>query len=151
MGFRSKPDSPASSDADRAFDLVLRLTERVEALVAETRELTGRVHRLEAENLALREENSALRSENAALRQDNAKLREKLDLPPKTPDNSSTPPSKGQKASEAEGRKPKATPHAGTHRPLHPNPTHSPEARATHCPHSRTDLTAASQVTPDPS
>ncbi len=146
MRFRSKPDSPAASDADRAFDLVLRLTERVEALVAETRELTGRVHRLEAENLALREENSALRSENAALRQDNAKLREKLDLPPKTPDNSSTPPSKGQKASEAESRKPKATPHAGAHRPLHPNPTHSREARATHCPHCRSDVSGVEQV-----
>src|SRR6266853_2659917 len=111
MRFRSKPDSLASSDADRAFDLVLRLTERVEALAAETRELTGRVHRLEAENLALREENTVLRAENAALRQENTKLREKLDLPPKTPDNSSTPPSKGQKASEAESRKPRSEEH----------------------------------------
>jgi transposase len=146
MRFCSKPDSPAASDADRAFDLVLRLTERVEALVAETRELTGRVHRLEAENLALREENAALRAENAALRQDNAKLREKLDLPPKTPDNSSTPPSKGEKPSEAESRKPKGKPHAGAHRPLHPKPTQSREFRAAQCPHCRSDVSGVEQV-----
>src|SRR5260370_13015953 len=101
MRFHSKPDSSAPSDADRALDLVVRLTERVEALVAETLELTGRVHRLEAENLALREESTALRAENAALRQENAKLREKLDLPPKTPDNSSPPPPQGDKPSQA--------------------------------------------------
>src|SRR5258708_19993571 len=125
-------------------DLPLDKDAVLHALVARVDALTAQVEGLKAEN-------TRLRAENAALRQANAKLREKLDLPPKTPDNSSTPPSKGQKASEVEIRKPKATPHAGTHRPLHPNPTHSPEARATHCPHSRTDLTAASQVTPDPS
>src|SRR5258705_9775150 len=40
-----------------------------------------------------------LEAENAALRKENSELRVKLDLPPKTPDNSSTPPSQGHKAS----------------------------------------------------
>src|SRR6266436_5855768 len=66
-----------------------------------------------------------LEAENAALRKENAGLRVKLDLPPTTPDNSSTPPSQGHKASGAADAKPKAKPHAGAHRPLHPNPTAS--------------------------
>jgi transposase len=133
MRSRSKPDSPSGATPDKTFDLLVRLTERVEALTAESRELRGRVQHLESEN-------AALRTENAALRQENAKLREKLDLPPKTPDNSSTPPSKGQKESAAETRKPKANPHAGAHRPLHPNPTRRRDFRATQCPHCQSDV-----------
>ena len=59
----------------------------------------------------------------AALTARVAELEAKLGLPPKTPDNSSVPPSKGQKASEPSKPRPKANPHAGAHRPLHPNPT----------------------------
>ena len=51
---------------------------------------------------------------------ENAELRAKLNLPPKKPDNSSTPPSRGHKGSEGEQRKPKGKPHAGAHRQLHP-------------------------------
>ena len=65
----------------------------------------------------------ALVAQNASLVARVAELEAKLDLPPKTPDNSSIPPSKGQKASEASKPKGKAKPHAGAHRPLHPNPT----------------------------
>ena len=61
------------------------------------------------------------------MRAENAALREKLNLPPKTPDNSSTPPSQGKKPfgdpaaiGESKGRR---TTHPGAHRPLHPNPT----------------------------
>src|SRR5271165_1558450 len=43
-----------------------------------------------------------LRREIEALRADNAALRAKLDLPPKTPENSSTPPSQGHKAAGEE-------------------------------------------------
>jgi transposase len=42
---------------------------------------------------------AAVEAENAALRRENAELRAKLNLPEKTPDNSSTPPSRGQKPS----------------------------------------------------
>ena len=52
-----------------------------------------------------------------------AELESKLDQPPKTPNNSSVPPSKGQKASESSKPKPKSKPHAGSHRALHPHPT----------------------------
>ena len=54
----------------------------------------------------------------AALTARVAELEAKLGLPPKTPDNSSVPPSKGQKASEPSKPRPKANPHAGAHRPL---------------------------------
>ena len=43
-----------------------------------------------------------LTREIEALRADNAALRAKLDLPPKTPENSSTPPSQGHKAAGEE-------------------------------------------------
>jgi hypothetical protein len=56
----------------------------------------------------------------AAVEAENAALREKLNLPPKTPDNSSTPPSQGRKASSEPTRKPKGKAHAGAYRPLHP-------------------------------
>src|SRR5258708_20305489 len=81
-----------------------------------------------------------LEAENAGLGKENAELRVKLDLPPKTPDNSSTPPSQGHKASGAADAKPKAKPHAGAHRPLHPNPTRRREVLASQCQHCRADV-----------
>jgi hypothetical protein len=68
---------------------------------------------------------SSLEAQVARLEAENAALREKLKLPPKTPDNSSTPPSQGKKpsgdrsATNASTGRRKA--HAGAHRPLHPN------------------------------
>jgi transposase len=84
------------------------------------------IERLTREVEALRADNAQLHAENVALRADNAALRAKLDLPPKTPENSSIPPSQGHKAAgeeskTSEGKRRK--PHAGAHRPLHPNPT----------------------------
>ena len=79
-----------------------------------------------------------LTREIEALRADNAALRAKLDLPPKTPENSGTPPSQGHKAAGEEckthkGRRRK--PHAGAHRPLHPNPTAKRDVFASSCQH----------------
>ena len=79
-----------------------------------------------------------LTREVEALRADNAALRAKLDLPPKTPENSNTPPSQGHKASgeeskTSEGKRRK--PHAGAHRPLHPNPTAKRDVFASSCQH----------------
>jgi transposase len=81
-----------------------------------------------------------------ALIAENAALREQLNLPPKTPDNSSTPPSQGPKASGENEAKPKAKPHAGSHRPLHPNPTRRRDVLADHCEHCRADVSAVPQA-----
>jgi transposase len=95
------------------------------ALIERLNKLTAQVERLEAEVTALRAEN--------------AELRAKLNLPPKNPNNSSIPPSRGQKASEEEKRKPKGKPHAGVSRELHPNPTQVRTFEATHCEHCHAD------------
>ena len=87
-----------------------------------------------------------LEAENAALRAENAELRAKLNLPPKKPDNSSTPPSRGHKGSEGEQRKPKRKPHAGAHRGLHPNPTKRCHFAASLCQHCRADVSGIEQT-----
>jgi transposase len=81
-----------------------------------------------------------------ALERENAGLREKLNLPPKTPDNSSTAPSRGHKASGASGAKPKTKPHAGAHRPLHPNPTRCRAVPASQCQHCQADVSGVVQT-----
>lgn len=89
----------------------------------------------------------ALTARVAALEAENAALREKLGQPPKTPDNSSIPPSQGRKANSAEASsKPKGKGRAGAHRPLHPNPTQRREVLATHCPHCAADVSGAPQA-----
>ena len=76
-----------------------------------------------------------------------AELEAKLGLPTKTPDNSSIPPSKGQKPSEPSAPKDKARPHAGAHRPLHPNPTLKRDvfAVAGHCQACGADVSGVAQ------
>lgn len=81
----------------------------------------------------------------AALEEENTLLRAKLNLPPKTPDNSSTPPSQGHKASGDGSNKAKGEPHAGAHRPLHPNPTRKRDVMAAHCQHCAADVSAVAQ------
>ncbi len=71
-----------------------------------------------------------------------AKLETKLGLPPKTPDNSSTPPSQGHKA----WSKPKGQAHAGAHRPLHPNPTVKRDVMAAQCQHCAADVSGVAQT-----
>ena len=94
------------------------LTARIETLVAHNAMLVARVAELEA----------------------------KLGLPPKTPDNSSVPPSRGQKPSGSSLPKPKRKAHAGTHRPLHPNPTSRRDVLATACQHCRADVSGTPQA-----
>lgn len=94
---------------------------------------------------ALMAQVEALTVQNAALAKRVAELEAKLDLPSKTPDNSSTPPSQGRKANEAASAKPKSKPHAGAHRPLHPNPTRKMDIHARTCPHCRADVSGVAQ------
>ncbi|WP_372402688.1 IS66 family transposase [Tistrella bauzanensis] len=81
-----------------------------------------------------------------AVEAENALLREKLNLPPKTPDNSSKPPSQGQKPNGETKAKPKGKAHAGAHRPLHPNPTRRQDVLAEYCPHCRADVAGVVQA-----
>jgi transposase len=118
------PDSSSLSNAEK------------DALIAT---LLARIDELSRRLAVLEEENAALRAENAA-------LREKLNLPPKTPDNSSTPPSQGRKASSAPTARPKGKPHAGAHRPLHPHPTQQRDILATQCQHCGGDVSGAPQT-----
>jgi transposase len=83
--------------------------------------------------------------ELAALRSENAELRAKLDQPPKTPDNSSVPPSRGQKPSAWAKNRPKRKPHAGAHRPLHPDPTRTRDIPAACCQHCGADVSQTAQ------
>lgn len=75
-----------------------------------------------------------------------AALEAELGKPPKTPDNSSVPPSQGHKASGESEPKPKVKPHAGSHRPLHPNPTRRRDVLADRCEHCRADVSAVPQA-----
>ena len=104
------------------------------------------VEALEAENATLKASVGRLEAVNVALRAENAALRARLEQPPKTPDNSSTPPSHGHKANAETKAKPKGKVHAGAHRPLHPHPTTRRDVFADHCPHCRAAVTATSQV-----
>jgi transposase len=115
-------DALDSLDKEALIRLVLAQAETIAALTGRVERLTARVAELEA----------------------------KLGLPPKTPDNSSTPPSQGKKssgdqaaASESEGRR-KA--HAGAHRPLHPDPTRKCDILAERCGHCGTDVSGVAQA-----
>jgi transposase len=118
------PDVPSLSATEKDA-LIATLLARVE-------ELAARVWALEAESAELRAENAA--------------LRDRLKLPPKTPDNSSTPPSQGQKANAEPRSRRTGKAHPGAHRPLHPNPTRRRDVVARQCPHCRTDVTGVAQV-----
>jgi len=118
----------------------------IAALLARIEGLVAHVAALGAENAALRARVGMLEAENAALKADNAALREKLGRPPKTPDNSGIPPSRGHKANGATGARRKGKVHAGAHRPLHPEPTRRRDVFAERCPHCRAALAAAGQA-----
>jgi len=88
----------------------------------------------------------ALTARVAALETENKELREKLDQPPKTPDNSSLPPSRGNKANRAGTARPKAKPHVGSHRALHPEPTRRRDVLAERCGHCQADVRSVVQT-----
>lgn len=89
----------------------------------------------------------ALMERIAGLTQRVEELEARLGRPPKTPDNSSLPPSRGQKPSPGASRtKPKAKPHKGSARALHPDPTRTLAVRAQACPHCAADLSGAEQT-----
>ena len=92
---------------------------------------------------------ATVEAENSVLRTRVAELEAKLGLPPKTPNNSSTPPSQGRKASgeekkKSEGERRKA--HAGAHRPLHPDPTSRRDVTAKACQDCGADVSQRPQA-----
>jgi transposase len=104
------------------------------------------LHDKDALIVALMARIEALVAENAALVSRVAELEAKLGLPPKTPDNSGVPPSKGQKPSGSSAPKSKARPHAGAHRLLHSNPTSKREVQG--IPLARLTIATACQMVP---
>ena len=76
-----------------------------------------------------------------------AEVEAKLGKPPKTPDNSSLPPSQGHKPNRAERRAAQRKGRPGVSRALAENPDRVVEARAETCPHCAHGLTEADQET----
>lgn len=88
----------------------------------------------------------ALTAQVAALSKRVAELEAKLGQAPKTPDNSSLPPSQGRKPNRAERRAAKKRKgHPGVFRRLAESPDRVVEARASACPHCAHALTPADQ------
>ena len=77
--------------------------------------------------------NAGLMAKVAALTARVAELEAKLNEPPKTPDNSSLPPSHGHKTNRPPRRKRRKGRRSGVGRELHPDPDHIVEARAKTC------------------
>jgi transposase len=67
-----------------------------------------------------------------------------FERPPKTPDNSSLPPSKGQKADRPAGDKPPRRSRPGFGRALEPNPDRTVDGRLDSCPHCAAGFAAES-------
>src|SRR5208283_3796560 len=97
--------------------------------------------------LALAESNERLIAKVTNLEAEVARLQAKQDRPPKTPNNSSVPPSQGhKKTTEFVKSRRKKKPHPGAHRPLHPNPTHRRDVLASACGHCGADVSGAPQA-----
>jgi transposase len=112
------PEELDSLDRPALIQLVLAQAGQIALLVAKVTRLTARVAELEA----------------------------RLDQPAKRPDNSSVPPSKGQKPSGPSAPKAKARPHRGAHRPLHSNPTSKRDVLATACEGCGADVSGVTQI-----
>ena len=106
------PDLGQLSDADKDA-LIMALWTQLDAALAVNAELMAKV---------------------AALTARVAELEAKLNEPPKTPDNSSLPPSHGYKANKPLRRGRRKGRRPGVGRELHPDPDHIVEAWAETCP-----------------
>jgi len=95
--------------------------------------------------LAQTEAFATLVGDNAALRARVAELEARLNSPPKTPSNSSNPPSHGQKPGEEPKAKGRRKSHKGAHRPLHPDPTSRRDVLAGQCGHCGADVSTQPQ------
>lgn len=95
--------------------------------------------------LAQAEQIRVLTEQNAALQARVAALEARLNIPPKTPDNSSLPPSKGAKPNRAERRRQKRKGRPGVARELCPNPDHVRDVFAEACAGCGTTLQPADQ------
>jgi transposase len=99
------PETIDSLDSDSLKPLVLQLLARIDDLLAQNKALLARIAELEA----------------------------KLGQPPKTPTNSSLPPSRGQKANATEGEKKGRKGRPGVARELCPNPDVTHDIFAERC------------------
>ncbi len=113
------PDLSQLSDLEKDA-LIVALWTRLDAALTANAELVAKVEALTARV---------------------AELEAKLGEPPKTPDNSSVPPSHGHKANKPPRRKRRQRRRPGVGRELHPDPDHIVEARAETCPSCATALT----------
>src|SRR3954470_12564722 len=95
--------------------------------------------------LAQAEQLSAQAAQIAALLAQIAALEAKLGQPPKTPANSSLPPSQGEKPNRRERRAKRRQSHPGVARALAADPDHVVEAYAESCPHCAHALSQADQ------
>jgi transposase len=95
--------------------------------------------------LAQAEQLTAQAAQIAALLAQIAALEAKLGQPPKTPANSSLPPSQGEKANRRERRAKRRQSHPGVARALAADPDHVVEAYAETCPHCAHALSQADQ------
>jgi len=95
--------------------------------------------------LKLAEQNRILTEQVATLTARVAALEARLKIPPKTPDNSSLPPSKGEKANLPQAPKKRRKGRPGVARALCPTPDHAREVYAASCAGCGGNLTPADQ------
>src|SRR3954454_12317890 len=88
----------------------------------------------------------ALLEEVEGLRTENAALRDKLSLPPKTPRNSSKPPSQEVKAKPCDRGEAKGQAACGRVSSPAPQPDAAPGGLGRCCPQCQADVTAVAQV-----
>jgi transposase len=96
-------------------------------------DLKPMVLRIVAQNASLLGSISELLAQNKALLARIAELEAKLGMPPKTPDNSSLPPSRGQKANATPSQKTQRKGRPGVARELCPNPDVTRNIAAERC------------------